>query len=94
MADRYATTTWQGDLQSGAGTVTFDSSGAGQFDVSFATRAEDPNGQTSPEELIAAAHSSCYSMQLSALLAANGTPQAGVLFHRSCTVGLLLSERP
>lgn len=78
MADRYATTNWQGDLQSGSGTVTFDSSGAGRFDVSFATRTEDPNGQTSPEELIAAAHSSCYSMQLSGLLAANGTPPESI----------------
>ena len=68
MADRNATTTWNGDLGSGSGLVTLDSSNAGQFPVSFATRSEDPNGQTSPEELIAAAHSSCFSMQLSGLL--------------------------
>lgn len=86
MADRYATTTWRGDLQSGSGNVTFDSSGAGQFDVSFATRAEEPNGQTSPEELIAAAHSSCYSMQLAALLAANGTPADSIETNAKVTL--------
>ncbi|MCX2732754.1 OsmC family protein [Saccharopolyspora sp. NFXS83] len=76
MADRNATTSWTGDLGSGSGIVTLDSSNAGQFPVSFATRAEDPAGQTSPEELIAAAHSSCYSMQLSALLGGLGhTPE-------------------
>ncbi|MBE9373858.1 OsmC family peroxiredoxin [Saccharopolyspora sp. HNM0983] len=74
MADRNATTAWQGDLSSGTGTVTLESSNAGQFPVSFATRTEDPHGQTSPEELIAAAHSSCYSMQLSGLLTEAGHP--------------------
>ncbi len=76
MADRNATTTWNGDLGSGSGLVTLDSSNAGQFPVSFATRAEDPAGQTSPEELIAAAHSSCFSMQLSGVLGESGlTPE-------------------
>ncbi|MFR9728817.1 OsmC family protein [Saccharopolyspora sp. MS10] len=76
MADRNATTSWTGDLGSGSGTVTLDSSNAGEFPVSFATRAEDPNGQTSPEELIAAAHSACYAMQLSGLLGEAGhTPE-------------------
>ncbi len=74
MPTRDATTAWTGDLSSGTGQVILDSSNAGQFPVSFATRSGDPNGQTSPEELIAAAHSSCYSMQLSALLAQDGTP--------------------
>lgn len=72
MVDRHATTRWSGALESGSGAVTLDSSNAGSFAVSFATRAEDPNGHTSPEELIAAAHSSCYSMQLSALLSEAG----------------------
>ncbi|HJQ46725.1 MAG TPA: OsmC family protein [Amycolatopsis sp.] len=74
MTDRLATTTWTGDLLAGSGTVTLESSKAGQFAFSWAARAEEPNGLTSPEELIAAAHSSCYSMQLSALLAQAGTP--------------------
>ena len=72
MPSRDATTHWQGDLQTGSGTVTLDSSNAGQFPVSFPTRAGEPDGQTSPEELIAAAHSACYAMSLS-----NGLTQAG-----------------
>jgi len=68
MPSRDATTHWEGGLQDGTGHVTLDSSNAGQFDVSFPTRAEEPNGQTSPEELIAAAHSSCLAMNLSGVL--------------------------
>ena len=68
MPSRDATTHWEGGLQDGTGHVTLDSSNAGQFNVSFPTRAEDPNGQTSPEELIAAAHSSCLAMNLSGVL--------------------------
>jgi lipoyl-dependent peroxiredoxin len=68
MPSRDATTHWEGGLQDGTGHVTLDSSNAGQFDVSFPTRANDPNGQTSPEELIAAAHSSCLAMNLSGVL--------------------------
>ncbi|NJA55529.1 OsmC family peroxiredoxin [Streptomyces sp. NEAU-H3] len=56
----------------GSGTVTLDSSGIGSTPVSWPSRAEEPNGKTSPEELIAAAHSSCFSMALS-----NGLTQAG-----------------
>ena len=58
----------------GAGKVTLESSGLGTFDVTWPSRAEDPNGRTSPEELIAAAHSSCFSMALSNGLAKAGTP--------------------
>lgn len=72
MPDRNATTRWEGDLQNGKGQVTLDSSNAGQFQVSFPTRSGDPNGQTSPEELIAAAHSSCLAMNLSGVLAGEG----------------------
>ncbi len=56
--------------------TSLDSSGAGTFEVSWPARTEEPNGKTSPEELIAAAHSSCYSMMLSLLAAdAGGTPR-------------------
>jgi osmotically inducible protein OsmC len=58
----------------GAGKVTLDSSGLGTYDVTWASRAEEPNGRTSPEELIAAAHSTCFSMALSHALAQAGTP--------------------
>ncbi len=71
---RTATTTWQGSLMEGAGRVELGSSGLGGFDVTWASRAEDPAGRTSPEELIAAAHSSCFSMALSNGLAKAGTP--------------------
>jgi len=71
---RTATTVWEGTLFEGAGKVTLDSSGIGTYDVSWASRAEAANGRTSPEELIAAAHSSCFSMALSNALAGNETP--------------------
>ncbi|MBV9950739.1 MAG: OsmC family protein [Acidimicrobiia bacterium] len=71
---RTATTNWQGSLMEGSGRVELQSSGLGTYDVTWASRAEDPNGRTSPEELIAAAHSSCFSMALSNGLAKAGTP--------------------
>jgi osmotically inducible protein OsmC len=71
---RIATTHWEGSLFEGAGKVTLESSGIGTYDVSWPSRAEEPNGKTSPEELIAAAHSSCFSMALSNGLAKAGTP--------------------
>ena len=72
MTSRDATTHWEGGLQSGKGTVTLDSSNAGEFPVSFPTRAGNPDGQTSPEELIAAAHSACLSMSLANVLETAG----------------------
>ena len=69
---RSATTVWHGSLFEGSGHVELVSSGLGGFDVSWASRAEEANGKTSPEELIAAAHSSCFSMALS-----NGLNKAG-----------------
>ena len=71
---RSATAVWRGSLMEGAGRVELESSGLGGFDVTWASRAEDPAGRTSPEELIAAAHSSCFSMALSNALAKAGTP--------------------
>ena len=71
---RNATTHWEGSLTEGAGQVTLQSSGIGTFDVSWAARSEEANGKTSPEELIAAAHTSCFSMALSGALAKAGTP--------------------
>jgi osmotically inducible protein OsmC len=78
MPTRTAHTAWTGGLQDGSGNVELASSKAGNFDVSFPKRAaEDADGTTSPEELIAAAHSSCYAMQLSGALArAGGTPKS------------------
>lgn len=78
MPTRTARTAWTGTLEKGSGQVELTSSKVGTYDVSFPKRAaEDAGGTTSPEELIAAAHSACYAMQLSALIAqAGGTPQA------------------
>jgi osmotically inducible protein OsmC len=71
---RIAHTAWEGDLLKGKGTVTMDSSSIGSFPVTWASRSEQPNGLTSPEELIAGAHSACFSMALSYGLAQAGTP--------------------
>ncbi|MEZ5093791.1 OsmC family peroxiredoxin [Nocardioides sp.] len=71
---RTADTHWEGNLMQGAGQVTLASSGLGTYDVSWPARAEAPGGLTSPEELIAAAHSACYSMALSHGLDQAGTP--------------------
>ncbi|HUC34013.1 MAG TPA: OsmC family peroxiredoxin [Ilumatobacteraceae bacterium] len=75
---RTATTQWQGSLIQGAGQVTLESSGLGTFDVTWASRAETPNGRTSPEELIAAAHSACFSMALSHALTQGGNEPAAL----------------
>ncbi|MER6997073.1 OsmC family protein [Streptomyces sp. NPDC000410] len=71
---RQAHTVWEGNLLQGSGTVTFDSSGIASQPVSWPARSEQANGKTSPEELIAGAHSSCFSMALSHGLAGAGTP--------------------
>jgi osmotically inducible protein OsmC len=78
MPTRSATTAWTGGLQDGTGHVELVSSGLGHWDVSFPKRAADnADGTTSPEELIAAAHSSCYAMALSAGIAnAGGVPKS------------------
>lgn len=78
MPTRTARTAWNGSLEKGSGQVELTSSGVGTYDVSFPKRAaENADGTTSPEELIAAAHSSCYAMALSSEIAqAGGTPQS------------------
>jgi osmotically inducible protein OsmC len=71
--DRRAEVTWRGDLMGGSGVIERVGSGAfGPLDVTWASRTEEPGGRTSPEELIAAAHASCFSMAL-----AHGLAQAG-----------------
>ena len=78
MPTRTARTAWNGGLEDGSGQVELSSSKVGTYEVSFPKRAADEaGGTTSPEELIAAAHSSCFAMQLSAFVAeAGGTPQS------------------
>jgi osmotically inducible protein OsmC len=73
--DRRADVTWEGSLMEGSGTIRSTTSGAiGEQPVSWPARSEEPGGKTSPEELIAAAHASCFSMALSSGLAKAGTP--------------------
>src|SRR5512141_1896358 len=74
-AERRAEVTWNGDLFNGSGTIDKVGSGAfGPLDVTWVSRTEDSGGRTSPEELIAAAHASCFSMAFSNVLAKAGTP--------------------
>jgi osmotically inducible protein OsmC len=74
-AVRRAEATWSGDLTSGSGAVSAVSSGVfSDLPVTWAARTESPEGKTSPEELVAAAHAACYSMAFSAQLGRNGTP--------------------
>ncbi len=74
-AVRRAQAVWQGELPTGSGQVSARSSGAfSDLDVSWAARTEQSNGKTSPEELVAAAHASCFAMALSAGLGRGGTP--------------------
>lgn len=75
---RTASTNWDGDLVKGKGVVHFESSGLPDTGVTWVSRSEEPGGKTSPEELIAAAHSSCFSMALSAALAKGGTPPSAL----------------
>jgi lipoyl-dependent peroxiredoxin len=71
---RTADAHWEGSLFEGQGEVELVSSGLGHFEVTWADRAEQPSGNTSPEELIAAAHSACFNMALSNGLAQGGNP--------------------
>ena len=69
-----ASTVWNGDLFTGSGATSLDTSGLGTFDVDWKARAEESGAHTTPEELIASAHATCYAMQLSNELAKNETP--------------------
>ncbi len=80
-----ATTTWTGSLMEGSGNVAFSSSNLGTFPIDWKSRAEGSETTTTPEELIAAAHASCFSMALSHALAENGTPPERVNTTASVT---------
>jgi len=74
MTERSSTAIWEGGLTEGSGSFSVASGAFGPQDVSWARRTEEPEGATSPEELIAAAHASCYAMAFSYALQNNGTP--------------------
>jgi osmotically inducible protein OsmC len=88
MPTRTAQTVWHGSLNEGSGRVELSSSHVGTYDVSFPKRAADEaGGTTSPEELIAAAHSSCYAMQLSALIGQAGAEPTELDVRADVTLG-------
>ncbi|MGM7666114.1 OsmC family peroxiredoxin [Microbacterium sp. A93] len=80
-----ANTTWTGSLAEGSGTVHFSSSNLGTFPINWKARSEGSDTTTTPEELIAAAHASCFSMALSHALSENGTPPEHVNTSASVT---------
>ena len=86
VAQRKANVVWEGDLLTGHGIVTLNSGAVPAFPVTWAARVEDPGGKTSPEELLAAAHGSCFSMALSATLARNKTPPQKLHVTALCTL--------
>ena len=88
MPTRRAHTTWTGGLEDGTGTVTLVSFGIGSYEISFPKRAaDDADGTTSPEELIAAAHAGCFAMQFSALLGRAGGHDQSIDVTSDVTLG-------
>ena len=89
--ERRATATWEGSLTEGAGTFSLQSSGlVSDAPVSWAARTEDPDGKTSPEELIAGAHAACYAMAFSGHLGRTASPPERL--YVACTV--TFEEKP
>ena len=86
IATREAEIVWDGPLASGAGTLSSGSGALGQLPVTWASRTEQPDGKTSPEELIAAAHASCFAMALSLMLGENHTPPERLVVDAGCTL--------
>jgi len=84
IAERRAEVEWNGDLAHGNGTVDMASGAAGDLAVTWASRTERSEGKTSPEELIAAAHASCYAMALSHTLAQQGNPPTSLHVTATC----------
>jgi lipoyl-dependent peroxiredoxin len=84
-AERRANVVWEGDLPRGNGRFTVGSGAMGEQPVTWASRTERSDGKTSPEELIAAAHGSCFAMALSNVLAEGGTPPERLEISAVCT---------
>lgn len=90
LAERRADVVWEGTLTQGHGTITKVGSGAfGGLPVTWAARTERPDGKTSPEELIAAAHATCYAMAFSAVLTERGTPPESLNVSAVCALDLV-----
>ena len=86
IAMREAEVRWEGPLASGTGTLTSGSSALDQLAVTWASRTERPDGRTSPEELIAGAHASCFAMALALVLGENKTPPERLTVSATCTL--------
>jgi lipoyl-dependent peroxiredoxin len=86
IATRDAEIIWEGPLASGTGTVSSGSGALGELPVTWASRTERPDGKTSPEELIAAAHASCFAMALSLMLGEAHTPPERLAVSATCTL--------
>jgi lipoyl-dependent peroxiredoxin len=86
VALRQAAVIWEGPLASGTGTLTTESHALDELAVTWASRTERPDGKTSPEELIAAAHASCFAMALALVLGGNKTPPERMAVNAACTL--------
>lgn len=84
--ERKANVKWTGDLLRGSGNIHFNSGAIQESPVTWASRTEEPGGKTSPEELLAAAHASCFSMALSADLARARTPPKELNVSATCVL--------
>lgn len=89
IAERSATTSWDGNLARGTGVVSGASGALGELPVTWASRTERSDGKTSPEELVAAAHASCFSMALAHELTQAGNPPE----HLDVTAKVTLDEK-
>jgi osmotically inducible protein OsmC len=85
VAIRRAIVSWEKDLILGTGKISFGTGALEEVGITWASRTEQPNGKTSPEELLAAAHASCYAMALSGVLAGNKTPPTRLDVIAECT---------
>lgn len=86
IATRQSEIVWDGALASGTGTLSSGSGALSQLPVTWASRTERPDGKTSPEELIAAAHASCFAMALALMLGESHTPPERLLISAACTL--------
>lgn len=82
--ERNARIVWEGDLGSGSGNVTGGSGALNEMPVTFASRVQNPDGKTSPEEMIASAHATCYAMALSNVLSSKGSAPERLTVSASC----------
>jgi len=86
IAEREATVVWEGSLATGHGTLSTGSEALEALPLTWASRTETPNGKTSPEELIAAAHASCFAMALALVLGQHKTPPTDLVVSARCTL--------